>query len=161
MKLVERALPEKLRSEENIKKYHAEFSEEYNKRCVNKTKPYEHICEVLDTLRNEGIMTAVASNKPDGFVNYIVKNIFGEKDFDLIEGKKDGVPTKPAPEIIYNILGTLGVKAEEAVLIGDSDVDVMTAKMRVLTALAVNGASGAEKNLKMQVRSILRKFRRT
>ena len=113
---------------ENIKKYHAEFSEEYNKRCVNKTKPYEHICEVLDTLRNEGIMTAVASNKPDGFVNYIVKNIFGEKDFDLIEGKKDGVPTKPAPEIIYNILGTLGVKAEEAVLIGDSDVDVMTAK---------------------------------
>jgi len=53
---------------------------------------------------------------------------FGEKDFDLIEGKKDGVPTKPAPEIIYNILGTLGVKAEEAVLIGDSDVDVMTAK---------------------------------
>ena len=101
LKLVERALPEKLRSEENIKKYHAEFSEEYNKRCVNKTKPYEHICEVLDTLRNEGIMTAVASNKPDGFVNYIV---------------------------IYNILGTLGVKAEEAVLIGDSDVDVMTAK---------------------------------
>ena len=97
LKLVERALPEKLRSEEN-------------------------------TLRNEGIMTAVASNKPDGFVNYIVKNIFGEKDFDLIEGKKDGVPTKPAPEIIYNILGTLGVKAEEAVLIGDSDVDVMTAK---------------------------------
>ena len=69
LKLVERALPEKLRSEENIKKYHAEFSEEYNKRCVNKTKPYEHICEVLDTLRNEGIMTAVASNKPDGFVN--------------------------------------------------------------------------------------------
>lgn len=55
-------------------------------------------------------------------MNYIVKNIFGEKDFDLIEGKKDGVPTKPAPEIIYNILGTLGVKAEEAVLIGDSDV---------------------------------------
>ena len=103
LKLVERALPEKLRSEENIKKYHAEFSEEYNKRCVNKTKP-------------------------DGFVNYIVKNIFGEKDFDLIKGKKDGVPTKPAPEIIYNILGTLGVKTEEAVLIGDSDVDVMTAK---------------------------------
>ena len=95
---------------------------------MNKKKHYEHICEVLDTLRNEGIMTAVASNKPDGFVNYIVKNIFGEKDFDLIEGKKDGVPTKPAPEIIYNILGTLGVKAEEAVLIGDSDVDVMTAK---------------------------------
>ena len=48
--------------------------------------------------------------------------------FDLIKGKKDGVPTKPAPEIIYNILGTLGVKTEEAVLIGDSDVDVMTAK---------------------------------
>ena len=55
---------------------------------MNKTKPYEHICEVLDTLRNEGIMTAVASNKPDGFVNYIVKNIFGEKDFDLIKGKR-------------------------------------------------------------------------
>ena len=106
-------------------------------------------------------MTAVASNKPDGFVNYIVKNIFGEKDFDLIEGKKDGVPTKPAPEIIYNILGTLGSRLRKLCLSEIADVDVMTAKMRVLTALAVNGASGAEKNLKMQVRSILRKFRRT
>lgn len=128
LKLVERALPEDMRSEENIKKYHAEFSEEYNKRCLNKTKPYEHICEVLEMLRGEGIMTAVASNKPDGFVNYIVKNIFGEKDFDLIVGKKDGVPTKPAPDIIYNILDMLGVSAKDAVLIGDSDVDVITAK---------------------------------
>ncbi|WP_295210851.1 HAD family hydrolase [Ruminococcus sp.] len=128
LKLVERALPEDKRTEENIKAYHAEFSEEYNKRCVSRTRPYEGIGEVIEALRAEGKLTAVASNKPDKFVKYIVGEIFKNGEFDMVAGKKDGVPTKPAPDIIYNILETLGVKAQEAVIIGDSDVDVMTAK---------------------------------
>ena len=115
-------------TEENIKAYHAEFSEEYNKRCVSRTRPYEGIGEVIEALRAEGKLTAVASNKPDKFVKYIVGEIFKNGEFDMVAGKKDGVPTKPAPDIIYNILETLGVKAQEAVIIGDSDVDVMTAK---------------------------------
>lgn len=128
LKLVERALPAEQRTKEKITEYHAEFSEEYNKRCICKTKPYDGIEKVIETLRSKGILTAVASNKPDGFAKFIVSSVFGDGKFDYVTGKKDGIPTKPAPEIIYNILEKLNVSAEECVIVGDSDVDVLTSK---------------------------------
>lgn len=128
LKLVERALPEERRTKEKIAEYHEEFSEEYSRRCICKTRPYEGIEKVVETLRSRGILTAVASNKPDGFARFIVSSVFGEGKFDHIAGKKDGVPTKPAPEIIYNILEALNASAEECVVVGDSDVDVLTSR---------------------------------
>ena len=128
MKLVERTIPESERTEEKISSYHSEFSEEYNKRCVNKTKPYDGIVGVLETLESEGCKIAVASNKPDSFAKFIVNSVFEEGIFDLVVGKKDNVPTKPSPEIIYEIIDRLSADKESTVLVGDSDVDVKTAE---------------------------------
>ena len=106
LKLSERALPESER---------------------NKTKAYDGITELISDLKSNGIKCAVASNKPDIFSKYIVNNIFGEKTFDLIMGKCDNVPAKPAPDIVCNILKTLNLNKDEAIFAGDSDVDVITA----------------------------------
>lgn len=127
LKLSERALPESKRNDKNIKKLHSLFSEKYNKCCLNKTKAYDGITELISDLKSNGIKCAVASNKPDIFSKYIVNNIFGEKTFDLIMGKCDNVPAKPAPDIVCNILKTLNLNKDEAIFAGDSDVDVITA----------------------------------
>lgn len=127
LKLVERTLPQRYRTEENIAVYHRRFADEYNKRCLNKTLPYEGIIDVLKKLKENGAQLAVASNKPDKFAKFIVEKLFGENFFDIAMGKKDGVPTKPSPDILYDILNKLGAVRSEAIMIGDSDVDVITA----------------------------------
>lgn len=127
LKLSERALPKNHRNQEEILQLHSMFSERYQKCCLNKTKAYEGINEVLHNLKESGIKCAVASNKPDNFAKYIVSQLFGNNIFDCVVGKKDSVPAKPAPDIIYDILGILNEDKNKTLLVGDSDVDVKTA----------------------------------
>lgn len=126
-KLIERVLPEDMRNDETIDSFHSQFALQYQKRCLDKTRPYEGIPAVLDELRQLGIKTAVASNKPDEFSRFIVKNIFGDGCFDIVIGKREDRPTKPDPAIINDILTALGTDPSQAVIAGDSDVDVFTA----------------------------------
>lgn len=127
LKLIERALPEQERIPDTIEKLHGEFSEEYRRRAVMKTRPYSGITEVIKILKKRGVILAVASNKPDRFSRYIVDELFEKDSFDMIRGKTDGVPAKPKPDIILGIMKAWGVSAEDTCLVGDSDVDVMTA----------------------------------
>lgn len=127
LKLVERAIPESERTEEKIAGLHSEFSEEYTKRAVEKTRPYDGIVQLLNKLKESGCLLSVASNKPDKFSRFIVETLFGTEIFDMISGKKEGVPTKPAPDIVFDIMKRLGVSAENTVMAGDSNVDVYTA----------------------------------
>ncbi|MGN1133614.1 MAG: HAD family hydrolase [Oscillospiraceae bacterium] len=127
LKLCERALPPDRRSDEEIQKLSEMFNEKYHENCVNKTRPYEGICELLDKLKEKGTHLAVASNKPDQFAKYIVESIFGKNTFDCIIGKREGCPTKPNPQIVYDLLEQMNTDKSEAVFAGDSDVDVLTA----------------------------------
>ena len=127
VKLIERALPEDARSEENIRALHAEFSEVYAEHIVCKTREYDGIVELLSELKKRGCMMAVASNKPDIFSKQVAESIFGKSMFDSIHGKREGVPTKPSPDIMLDIMAELGVKPGECVHSGDSNVDVATA----------------------------------
>lgn len=128
LKLVERALPEDKRTQEMIVRLHEEFSEVYRDNAVRKTVPYEGIKELLGTLKDRGCKLAVASNKPHEFSVKITETLFGKDVFDVIYGKRDGVPTKPSPEIMLDIMKDIGVRADECVHSGDSAVDIMTAK---------------------------------
>lgn len=127
LKLVERALPESVRSEENILLMNEAFASEYAKRTLCKTKPYEGIPEIVGELKKRGCLLAVASNKPDKFSVQIVEKLFGKGTFDCIRGKREGVPTKPDPQVLLGIIGELGVDKAECVHSGDSAVDVLTA----------------------------------
>lgn len=127
LKLIERAMPEDKRTKENIELLHGEFSQEYAKRALDNTAPYEGIKELITQLKKRGCLLAVASNKPEVFSKLIVERIFGEGVFDVIRGKRDGVPIKPDPAILFGIMQELGVNKEDCVHSGDSAVDVMTA----------------------------------
>ncbi|MBR1863591.1 MAG: HAD family hydrolase [Ruminococcus sp.] len=127
LKLIERALPEELRTPEMISRVHGCFAQEYEKRLVNKTCAYEGIKDVLKNLKARGFLLAVASNKPDRFAKEVTLGIFGEGLFDRIFGKKDGVPVKPAPDIIFGLVDALGADLAGCIHCGDSAVDVNTA----------------------------------
>ena len=80
--------------------------------------------------------TAVLSNKADALCRPLVSRYFGDV-FDVVRGKVDGVPAKPDPTSLRAVLRELGVTAENAVYVGDSDVDVLTGHN---AGLAVCGA---------------------
>ncbi|WP_124098563.1 HAD-IA family hydrolase [Ruminococcus sp. Marseille-P6503] len=128
VKLCERALPKDKRSGGEIMRLHSLFAERYEKCCIEKTKPYDGIVDVLQRLKAMGVKCAVASNKTDSFVKYIIRSLFGENTFDYIQGKTESVPAKPNPEMLNTVIRHFGLDKRECIMAGDSDVDVITAK---------------------------------
>lgn len=127
-KLIERALPQDAQTQENVLELREHFVAYYNVHNCDKTHPYEGINEVLETLKKrEGVKLAVASNKYQQATEKIVNHFF-PKTFDIILGERAQKPRKPDPQIVYDILEKLEVKKEDVLYIGDSVVDVQTAK---------------------------------
>lgn len=112
-----------------------EFKEYYSKHNQIKTVPYEGISEVLEELRKKGIKMAVVSNKIDSAVKELAVKFYPQLDYAL--GELEGVPRKPAPDMVEKALSELGVTKSEAVYIGDSEVDVETAKNAGLPCISV------------------------
>lgn len=99
----------------------------YNAHSEIKTRPYDGIIGMLTELRAGGCKIAVLSNKPDTPVQTLCKKYFGDI-FDYTAGEKDGIARKPAPDGVDLILSELGIRREDSVFIGDSEVDIDTAK---------------------------------
>ena len=92
-----------------------------------RTCAYPGIKELLIKLREAGVLTAVVSNKPDNSVTQLAEDYFGGL-FDLAIGETEGIARKPAPDMNYLILDKLGVSAEDAVYVGDTEIDIATAR---------------------------------
>lgn len=90
------------------------------------TAPYPGIPELLTDLRNHGVALAVVSNKGDFAVQSLVRRYFPDA-FGFAVGERDGIRRKPAPDSVFAALEALGVDAERAVYVGDSEVDIQTA----------------------------------
>ncbi len=121
----------------------------YNAHCDDHTGPYDGIPEVLLALKNAGIKTAVVSNKPDAAVQKLVEDLFPGQ-FDYCLGQIDGVPRKPHPAMTEQCLAALGAEKEDAVYIGDSEVDLATAKNAQLDAIGVSWGFRGKAFLKSQ-----------
>lgn len=125
-KLLERSLPDGVQ-ETILENAFLDFMSYYKENCKKKTKPYDGICELIKNLKKEGWKLAVVSNKNYAAVNELVPFYFPDL-FDIAVGEREGINKKPAPDTVFYALDKLGVKAENAVYIGDSDVDVKTAE---------------------------------
>ncbi len=112
-----------------------EFREYYSAHSRVKTLPYEGIGETLDALKKLGVKMAVVSNKIDEAVKELAREFYPQMDFAL--GEKEGVPIKPAPDMVETALSFLGTEKCEAVYIGDSEVDVLTARNSGLDCISV------------------------
>ena len=120
--------PENERTPEILAKVHKVFSERYQAHCLDKTRPYDGVMELIGFCRENSIKTAVLSNKADNFAKFIVDTVFPENTFDFVMGQREDIPKKPAPDGVFKILDLFSVEKEEALLMGDSDVDIITAK---------------------------------
>ncbi len=135
-KLIERALPKEERTEDNVLRMRTVFIPFYDEHNCVHTTPYEGIKEMLQTLKLRGIRLAVASNKYQAATTKIVAHYFPNM-FDVVLGERTGVPRKPNPQIVTDILQATNMHDKTEVLyVGDSDVDIHTAQAAGLTNVA-------------------------
>lgn len=108
----------------------------YDAHRMIKTAPYPEILTLLKKLKYDGYQLAVVSNKHDYLVKSLNKSLF-EGLFEFAVGETKDRPLKPAPNVIYDVVDLLNIGINEAVFIGDSDVDMITAKNANMTSIGV------------------------
>lgn len=152
-KLIERALPAGTGDEE-IQRIFQEFLPYYKEHCADKTRPYRGVPQLIRELRAAGCLTAVVSNKEDTAVQELCVQYF-DGLFDVAVGEKPGIRRKPAPDSVEYVLERLSVAKDQAVYIGDSEVDIATARNAGLDCIAVKWGFREEAFLRQQGAEIL------
>ena len=141
--LIRRAVPQGT-DDDTAAQCLAEYKPYYQAHSCIKTKPYEGILELLSTLKAEGVKLAVVSNKPDGATKDLSRRFFGDT-MTLALGDGMGLAKKPAPDMVLRAVEELGVERGRALYVGDSEVDVATAKNAGMDLVAVSwGFRGRE-----------------
>ncbi|MCR5596095.1 MAG: HAD family hydrolase [Lachnospiraceae bacterium] len=112
------------------------FKEHYDAHCLDKTRPYEGIVELMEQLSVRGYKMAIVSNKIDSAVKELNDRFFAEY-VDVAIGERPEIQRKPAPDTVMEALKELGSNKEESVYIGDSEVDLKTADNSGLPCIAV------------------------
>lgn len=114
------------------------FKAHYGAHCKDKTSPYEGVLEVLKTLKAAGVKTAVVSNKADFAVKLLAEEYFKDLLLDAVgENEAAGVRKKPAPDSLFAVMQGLNADKREVVYVGDSEVDIQTAKNAGVDCISV------------------------
>ena len=146
-KLIERAIPEG-KNNPNFEKCLAIFKENYAQNMYNKTAPYNGILDMLANLKSKGLKIAVVSNKFDLAVKELCQKYFNRYiDFAAGENEAAGIKKKPAPDTVLEVLKEFNLNPNEAIYVGDSDVDIMTAKNSEMPCISVTWGFRDEKFL--------------
>ncbi len=135
--LLQRALPEDARNDENLERCLKIFNEEYHQHWNRKSAPYPGIPELLDWLQDQGLALAVLSNKPQAFMQEIMNHFFSAWKFDPAYGASDAFPRKPDPTGLSLVAEQLSVKPDEILFLGDTNVDMNTANNAGAVAVGV------------------------
>jgi len=122
-----RALPEDRRDQATLDLLIACIGEEYGKRWMNLSQPYEGIPELLDVLTARGVRMAILSNKPHSYTEAIVSGLLPNWSFEFVLGESPSTPRKPDPSGALNIVEQMGIEPGECLYLGDSGVDMQTA----------------------------------
>ena len=126
-KLVERAVPTDYPMEDTQQLVPL-MSADYAATWKEGTSPYPGTAEVLNTLAQQKISTAVFSNKPHIFCQQMTDHLFPGAPFTTVLGQRDGTPTKPDPEGAFDTAHALGTPPQEIAFLGDSTIDLATAR---------------------------------
>lgn len=132
-RLIVQAVPEDASPEIVEEAFHA-FQVYYRANCQHKTRPYDGIPEMLEQLNAEGYPMAIVSNKPDAAVQPLRDRYFPGL---YAQGELPGCPRKPAPEMVFRAAKALGAAPEHCIYVGDSEVDVLTARNAGMECISV------------------------
>ena len=136
-KLVERAVPPEYKADDEfIDKFYDDFSLYYNSHSDIKTSPYPGTLDMLDKLIHSGFDIAIVSNKIDSAVKILSAKFFGERIKSAI-GEKPSVRHKPEPDMVFMAMEEMGADKENSIYIGDSEVDIQTAKNAGIPCISV------------------------
>ncbi|MCD8377533.1 MAG: HAD family hydrolase [Candidatus Gastranaerophilales bacterium] len=133
--LIERAIPDG-QTNPNFDKCLKFFREHYSNNMFNKTRPYNGIIELLQTLKSRGYKIAVASNKFDSAVKKLSKKYFGNL-IDKSVGQNENTAPKPSADMVLKVISELGEKRENCIYAGDSEVDIQTAENAGIDCISV------------------------
>lgn len=145
--LIRKALPDDARTDSIIDSLLKDFKEYYNEHNTDCTKPYDGIVELLRKLQDNGVKMAVASNKYQQATERIIASYFGDIDFVAVYGQRDGVNVKPDPSVVFSILADAKVPKSDVLYVGDSGVDMETARRACVDSVGVTWGFRSEKEL--------------
>jgi phosphoglycolate phosphatase len=134
-KLIERIVPESYTTEEKEILFRI-YQDYYDTHSNVHTHPYDGILTLLHQLKDKGYKCAVVSNKFEHLVKSLNQEVF-ENLFDEAIGEVKGIPIKPHPDMLYKALNLLKVSHEEALFVGDSEVDIDTANNASMRSVGV------------------------
>lgn len=134
--LMERAVPDGAQNSQ-FEATFATFRQHYMQHSLDTTCPYPGIAEMLHQLKQRGCRLAVVSNKMMAATQDLVRHFFPEIEVAIGEHEAEGIRKKPAPDTVFQALRQLGVGKEQAVYVGDSDVDLQTARNSGLPCISV------------------------
>lgn len=147
-KLISRILPGGA-EDPRFEKAYQEFRAHYNEHCMDQTKPYPEILVLLQRLKEDGYRTAIVSNKADFAVTKLSETYFPGL-IDTAVGESRGTAKKPAPDMLMKALSVIGVPLEDAVYVGDSEVDIRTAENAGMDCILVTWGFREEEFLRRQ-----------
>lgn len=124
--LVEKVFPQE--PSDAISEIQKEFVREYTLHLLDQTRPYEGITAVLAELKRRKIPMGVFTNKAEPQSVMVVETLFGRELFSFIRGAREGSPLKPDPSAVGDDLERLGLDPRETLFVGDSSVDMHTAR---------------------------------
>ena len=126
--ICQKALPEEVREDEQIlQDMIRRYNSYYLEHCCDRSTAYPGMTELVGKLKEAGVLCAVISNKPHPQTQVVLRTLFGEDDFFYAEGQSERFARKPDPEALLDCIAKAGVSKEEAVYVGDSDVDAVFA----------------------------------
>ncbi len=137
-KLLERSMPLDKRTEENIALVRRHFMAYYDQHNADLSTPYPGISEMLSRLQEAGIMLAVASNKYQSATEKLIARYFPHINFVCVLGQRQGIPVKPSPDIVLEIMEKANVSSSDTLYVGDSGVDMQTAINAGIDSVAVS-----------------------
>ena len=146
-KLLERALPQEEQNEENIQRMRSYFIPHYDAHNADLSAPYPGVVKLLETLQEQGLQLAVASNKYQAATEKLVKHYFPQINFVAVLGQREGVEVKPSPVIVEDILSQSGADKKDVLYVGDSGVDMQTAINAQVEACGVTWGFRSRKEL--------------
>lgn len=146
-RLLERVAPADQCAPEEIARLREEFVKYYDKHCTDMTQPYPGIPELLDELTFRKVSVAVASNKYQSAAESIVRHFFPDIPWIAIEGQKPGIPVKPDPSIVFGILSEHPTPKDGVIYVGDSGVDMETARRAAIESVGVSWGFRSVKEL--------------
>lgn len=136
-RLLERVLPPESRDATTLERLRAIFKRYYEQHLWDHTTPYPGIPEVLEQLASRGIKLAVASNKYQEATSALISHFFPRLPFEAVHGMRPGIPGKPDPSIVFNVLQTVPTPKSEVLYVGDSGVDMETARRACVDSVGV------------------------